>query len=202
MTSEWGWFLHIVEGGGVSSTFWNKVKDPLCNREVMRPESSSCRRWKVINRGPSEPREGKSKYWITLTYFGLSVNCHPVCLTVCSWLPSYFRQSSNVWWPMIINHILLLLSLPLGYSSRRAHLRNCLERLKDMVPVGADAARHTTLGLLTKAKRYIKVSALSLSRYRAVLCLLTNWLVCLLSLSLSVCPESGGQGSEARAPKG
>lgn len=41
---------------------------------------------------------------------------------------------------------------------RRAHLRNCLERLKDMVPLGADASRHTTLGLLTKAKRFIKVS--------------------------------------------
>lgn len=41
-------------------------------------------------------------------------------------------------------------------KNRRAHLRNCLERLKDMVPLGADAARHTTLGLLTKAKRYIK----------------------------------------------
>lgn len=50
---------------------------------------------------------------------------------------------------------LLMMEIPL---SRRAHLRHCLERLKDMVPVGADAARHTTLGLLTKAKRYIKVS--------------------------------------------
>lgn len=48
-----------------------------------------------------------------------------------------------------------MMEIPL---SRRAHLRHCLERLKDMVPVGADAARHTTLGLLTKAKRYIKVS--------------------------------------------
>lgn len=27
-----------------------------------------------------------------------------------------------------------------------------------MVPLGADASRHTTLGLLTKAKRFIKVS--------------------------------------------
>lgn len=41
-------------------------------------------------------------------------------------------------------------------KNRRAHLRNCLERLKDMVPLGADASRHTTLGLLTKAKRFIK----------------------------------------------
>lgn len=202
MTSEWGWFLHIVEGGRVSSTFWNKVKDPLAIERLCAPKAPVAVVERSLIAGQARPREGKSKYWITLTYFGLSVNCLPVCLTVCSWLPSYFRQSSNVWWPMIINHILLLLSLPLGYSSRRAHLRNCLERLKDMVPVGADAARHTTLGLLTKAKRYIKVSALSLSRYRAVLCLLTNWLVCLLSLSLSVCPESGGQGSEARAPKG
>lgn len=41
---------------------------------------------------------------------------------------------------------------------RRAHLRNCLEKLKEMVPLGHEASRHTTLGLLTKAKRFIKVS--------------------------------------------
>ncbi|KAG7298843.1 hypothetical protein JYU34_017295, partial [Plutella xylostella] len=38
----------------------------------------------------------------------------------------------------------------------RAHLRSCLEKLKDMVPLGPEASRHTTLGLLTKAKRFIK----------------------------------------------
>ncbi|CAA9994582.1 unnamed protein product [Nesidiocoris tenuis] len=38
----------------------------------------------------------------------------------------------------------------------RAHLRNCLEKLKEMVPLGGDSSRHTTLGLLTKAKRFIK----------------------------------------------
>lgn len=42
-------------------------------------------------------------------------------------------------------------------KNRRAHLRNCLEKLKDIVPVGADSSRHTTLGLLNKAKHYIKV---------------------------------------------
>ncbi|CAB3221741.1 unnamed protein product [Arctia plantaginis] len=41
-------------------------------------------------------------------------------------------------------------------SKRRAHLRSCLEKLKDMVPLGPEASRHTTLGLLTKAKRFIK----------------------------------------------
>ncbi|CAH1785060.1 unnamed protein product [Owenia fusiformis] len=41
-------------------------------------------------------------------------------------------------------------------KNRRAHLRNCLEQLKDVVPVGGDSTRHTTLGLLTKAKHYIK----------------------------------------------
>lgn len=40
---------------------------------------------------------------------------------------------------------------------RRAHLRTCMEKLKDMVPLGNENARHTTLGLLTKAKRFIKV---------------------------------------------
>lgn len=39
----------------------------------------------------------------------------------------------------------------------RAHLRQCLEQLKEMVPLGPEASRHTTLGLLTRAKRFIKV---------------------------------------------
>ena len=42
-------------------------------------------------------------------------------------------------------------------KNRRAHLRNCLEKLKDIVPVGADSSRHTTLGLLNKAKHFIRV---------------------------------------------
>ncbi|XP_070541580.1 max dimerization protein 1-like isoform X1 [Ptychodera flava] len=41
-------------------------------------------------------------------------------------------------------------------KNRRAHLRNCLERLKEIVPVGSEASRHTTLGLLTKAKMFIQ----------------------------------------------
>ncbi|KAF4517021.1 hypothetical protein B566_EDAN013212 [Ephemera danica] len=40
----------------------------------------------------------------------------------------------------------------------RAHLRTCLEKLKDLVPLGPEASRHTTLGLLTKAKRFIKTA--------------------------------------------
>ncbi|XP_023248623.1 max dimerization protein 1-like [Copidosoma floridanum] len=43
-------------------------------------------------------------------------------------------------------------------KNRRAHLRNCLEKLKGLVPLGPETSRHTTLGLLTKAKRFIKVS--------------------------------------------
>lgn len=43
------------------------------------------------------------------------------------------------------------------FFHRRAHLRNCLEKLKEMVPLGHESSRHTTLGLLTKAKRFIKV---------------------------------------------
>nr|XP_045624940.1 max dimerization protein 1-like isoform X2 [Procambarus clarkii] len=41
-------------------------------------------------------------------------------------------------------------------SNRRAHLRTCLETLKEMVPLGPDGSRHTTLGLLTRAKHFIK----------------------------------------------
>ncbi|KAB1254159.1 Max-interacting protein 1 [Camelus dromedarius] len=41
-------------------------------------------------------------------------------------------------------------------KNRRAHLRLCLGRLKDLIPLGPDCARHTTLGLLNKAKAHIK----------------------------------------------
>ncbi|RWS31746.1 max dimerization protein 1-like protein [Leptotrombidium deliense] len=42
------------------------------------------------------------------------------------------------------------------WMNRRAHLRSCLETLKDMVPLGPESSRHTTLGLLNKAKSFIK----------------------------------------------
>uniref|UniRef100_A0A673G3B5 Max-interacting protein 1 n=1 Tax=Sinocyclocheilus rhinocerous TaxID=307959 RepID=A0A673G3B5_9TELE len=38
----------------------------------------------------------------------------------------------------------------------RAHLRLCLEQLKSLIPLGPDCSRHTTLGLLNKAKAHIK----------------------------------------------
>lgn len=41
-------------------------------------------------------------------------------------------------------------------KNRRAHLRSCLESLKTLVPLGPEATRHTTLGLLNKAKAFIK----------------------------------------------
>ncbi|XP_037127795.1 max-interacting protein 1-like [Syngnathus acus] len=41
-------------------------------------------------------------------------------------------------------------------KNRRAHLRLCLERLKSLIPLGPECSRHTTLGLLNKAKVHIK----------------------------------------------
>ncbi|XP_044152950.1 max-interacting protein 1 isoform X1 [Bufo gargarizans] len=41
-------------------------------------------------------------------------------------------------------------------KNRRAHLRLCLERLKDLIPLEEESTRHTTLGLLNKAKLHIK----------------------------------------------
>lgn len=52
-------------------------------------------------------------------------------------------------------------------KNRRAHLRNCLEKLKDIVPLGADSSRHTTLGLLNKAKHFIKVNMCWRHKYLA-----------------------------------
>ncbi|XP_068535815.1 max dimerization protein 4 isoform X4 [Anas acuta] len=41
-------------------------------------------------------------------------------------------------------------------SSRRAKLRLYLEQLKQLVPLGPDSTRHTTLSLLKRAKMHIK----------------------------------------------
>lgn len=42
-------------------------------------------------------------------------------------------------------------------SFRRAKLRLYLEQLKQLVPLGPDSTRHTTLSLLKRAKMHIKV---------------------------------------------
>ena len=54
-------------------------------------------------------------------------------------------------------------------KNRRAHLRNCLEKLKDIVPVGGDSSRHTTLGLLNKAKHFIKVKSQNFLKNKCVI---------------------------------
>uniref|UniRef100_H2Y6W3 BHLH domain-containing protein n=1 Tax=Ciona savignyi TaxID=51511 RepID=H2Y6W3_CIOSA len=41
-------------------------------------------------------------------------------------------------------------------KNRRAHLRNCLDGLKAIVPLNQDSTRHTTLGLLTQARTLIE----------------------------------------------
>ena len=64
-------------------------------------------------------------------------------------LPPPFGQMAN-----FQNFILCFVCFRIG---RRAQLRTCLEKLKDLVPLGPESARHTTLGLLTRAKHFIKV---------------------------------------------
>lgn len=43
------------------------------------------------------------------------------------------------------------------FCCRRAHLRDCLETLKEIVPTPPDHQKATTLSLLQNAKHYIKV---------------------------------------------
>lgn len=47
---------------------------------------------------------------------------------------------------------------PVSGPFRRAKLRLYLEQLKQLVPLGPDSTRHTTLSLLKRAKTHIKVS--------------------------------------------
>lgn len=53
-----------------------------------------------------------------------------------------------------------------GRMFSRAHLRGCLEKLKELVPLGGESNRHTTLGLLNKAKGFIRVRSISMSLLR------------------------------------
>lgn len=43
-------------------------------------------------------------------------------------------------------------------KNRRAHLRQCFEELKRVVPFSDDASRHTTLGLLKQARLFIEAA--------------------------------------------
>lgn len=49
-----------------------------------------------------------------------------------------------------------------SFIFRRAHLRDCLELLKDLVPSPPEHQKATTLALLQSAQQYIKVIHLSL----------------------------------------
>ncbi|RVE48886.1 hypothetical protein evm_006456 [Chilo suppressalis] len=92
--------------------------------------------------------------------FGVGTNVQTVLMNKISRLParqqvfldfSHLGVSENN--PEIPHTILKCF---ISVCFRRAHLRCCLEKLKDMVPLGPETSRHTTLGLLTKAKRFIK----------------------------------------------
>jgi hypothetical protein len=66
----------------------------------------------------------------------------------------------------VVEHVIKCLNeLVFIFHFRRAHLRHCLEGLKGMVPLTAESNRHTTLGLLTKAKSFIKVCIISGTLY-------------------------------------
>lgn len=49
-------------------------------------------------------------------------------------------------------------------KNRRAHLHNCLEKLKTVVPLDSNTSRHTTLALLVRAQYLIKSLQSSESR--------------------------------------
>jgi len=75
---------------------------------------------------------------------------------------SHKRAGVDIYWIYCVIRLLVRITSEERFRicnahCRRAHLRNCLERLKESVPLGADTSKHTTLGLLTKAKAFIKV---------------------------------------------
>lgn len=74
--------------------------------------------------------------------------------------------SAVVWHVLTCVSVCLYACLCVVHCSR-AHLRHCLEQLKSLVPLGRDASRHTTLGLLNDAKVLIKVCGNDLARSQA-----------------------------------
>ena len=84
-----------------------------------------------------------------------------IIIVICKTLQSLtsVRVSQSVMQIILVCSVLCHLFKPI-VRFRRAHLRNCLERLKSMVPLPADSNRHTTLGLLIDAQYLIKVSSL------------------------------------------
>ncbi|KTF91581.1 hypothetical protein cypCar_00027792 [Cyprinus carpio] len=72
---------------------------------------------------------------------------------IYAFLYSLFRSSHNE-----LEKHRLILDSSLFFICRRAKLRLYLEQLKQLVPLGPDSTRHTTLSLLKRAKMHIKES--------------------------------------------
>uniref|UniRef100_A0A803VWR0 MAX interactor 1, dimerization protein n=1 Tax=Ficedula albicollis TaxID=59894 RepID=A0A803VWR0_FICAL len=79
----------------------------------------------------------------------LTVGAHGTVNTISCYVPKASLQLSSGLPELRSTHNEL-------EKNRRAHLRLCLERLKVLIPLGPDCTRHTTLGLLNKAKAHIK----------------------------------------------
>lgn len=89
-------------------------------------------------------RESEHGYAMTRPYFDEDVSSRR---RVASSPSRRTLQSTNVGVRSLHNEL---------EKTRRAQLRHCLERLKMIVPLGRNASRHTTLGLLKDAKLLIQ----------------------------------------------
>jgi len=79
-------------------------------------------------------------------HLGELINFYPVC-SISMLVTEAGRQT----WPLVLTCMICVM------TARRAQLRYCLERLKMVVPLGRNASRHTTLGLLKDTKLLIQV---------------------------------------------
>ena len=84
------------------------------------------------------------------------------------WLTDWLTVFDWIWVVKMFNRVF-----------RRAHLRECLDQLKKVVPLSPESSRHTTLGLLINTVNLIKVWLSS--------CLNFSSNSCCLSARLSVC---------------
>lgn len=99
-----------------------------------------------------------SLVFITLSLSKISATLHlnNISFHTSNSLPGnsilYTRNDVN-----FVTLVVSLLSYLFHFDYRRAHLRDCLELLKDLVPSPPEHQKATTLALLQSAQQYIKV---------------------------------------------
>ncbi|XP_064509476.1 max dimerization protein 4 isoform X1 [Pseudopipra pipra] len=100
-----------------------------------------------------QERQIISSCWSFQPKASLRSCCHSLIFAAVPALWQYTGHHSS---PSGGNWSIKCIEVCFGHFERRAKLRLYLEQLKQLVPLGPDSTRHTTLSLLKRAKMHIK----------------------------------------------